>query len=145
MLQTKWSEADFDAMSWHDNHVHGLAIREGRHGTGELELDIDYILEWIRVGNGRFQFRIAPARLCFREVFNLKIALDYEVATAALGPFSIAAIERTLQPRQRWSILLNWPQGQVNFEANGFSQEIVGAEILSDGQCLKPAQRQRSG
>src|SRR5205807_5681820 len=39
-----WDESHFDQMSWHDSHVHGVHIREGNHGCGDLELDIDYIL-----------------------------------------------------------------------------------------------------
>jgi len=41
-----WDESRFEHMSWHDNHVHGLRIRRGARGhDGQLELDIDYILE----------------------------------------------------------------------------------------------------
>jgi hypothetical protein len=46
-METSWNESQFEAMSWHDNHVHGLRIREGAHGCGELELDLDDILEWL--------------------------------------------------------------------------------------------------
>ena len=42
-----WDETHFREMSWHDNHVHALRNREGTHGCGELELDLDYIVEWL--------------------------------------------------------------------------------------------------
>jgi hypothetical protein len=34
MNQREWTEADYDRMSWHDNHVYGLQIEAGEHGTG---------------------------------------------------------------------------------------------------------------
>lgn len=32
--KTEWTEADYPTVSWHDNHVHGLQIRAGEHGSG---------------------------------------------------------------------------------------------------------------
>jgi hypothetical protein len=42
--RTSWSTDDFEEMSWHDVHVHGLRIVEndGNDGSAELFLDIDY-------------------------------------------------------------------------------------------------------
>ena len=74
--KTSWTEADFDDMSWHDNHVHAFRIREGEHGTGEVELDLDYILEWLSPTEGRVSFRVAPASLTGRGVYDLQIAID---------------------------------------------------------------------
>lgn len=132
-------------MSWHDNHVHGLKIVEGVHGSGELVLDIDYILEWLPNGSG-YKFRIVPALLTFREVFALRMSLDYAAPTAAFGPFSIHSIERRKEQRERyvaqiWKISINWPAGAVDFEATGFEQRAVGLSVLSNGQCLRPAER----
>ena len=36
-FKSVWTEADYAEMSWHDNHVHGIAIHAGQHGSGELE------------------------------------------------------------------------------------------------------------
>jgi len=140
-----WTEQHFDEMSWHDNHVHGLKIIEGAHGSGELVLDIDYILEWLPGGSG-YKFRIVPALLTFREVFALRMSLDYAAPTAAFGPFSIHSIERREEQRERyaaqiWKIGINWPAGAVEFEAAGFEQRAVGLPVLSEGQCLRPAER----
>jgi len=132
-------------MSWHDNYVHALRISKGEYGAGELELDIDHITEWCNSQEG-FQFRIVPATLAFREVTSLRISLDYATPTAALGPFSIASIEREKQPRERyvaqvWRILINWPNGKIEFESTGFVQRGVGESVLSKEQWLTPAQR----
>jgi hypothetical protein len=74
-----------------------------RESTGsELELDLDYILEWITpaADSVSFRYRVAPARLRFRDVTNLAITIDYASASAAMGPFSIDGIERRVEQRQ---------------------------------------------
>jgi mannose-6-phosphate isomerase-like protein (cupin superfamily) len=136
-----WTEKDFERMGWHDNHVHGLQIIKGDYGAGQLILDIDYILEWIDVSEGRCKFRILPAVLKFKGVTRLRLALDYETPTAGLGPFSIHAIERKYEPRERyeaqiWTIVINWPEGEIRFEAEGFEQRGVGEPQVVDEQYL---------
>lgn len=141
-----WTHKQFEEMSWHDNHVHAVRIVEGDHGSGKLVLDLDYILEWIKNAEGRFRFRILPVTLTFLEVTNLRVSIDYATPTAALGPFSIHVIERHSVPRERyvaqiWKILLNWPSGEMTFEAEGFEQRGAGIPLLSDGQVLRPEER----
>ena len=142
-----WTEADFEGMSWHDNHVHGLGIRSGEYGSGELILDLDHILEWLCPVADFFQFRIAPATLTFREVTNLRIDIDYAAATAALVPFSIADIRRESCQYPggatgcRWVIAVNWPPGSISFDATGFTQVLRGPVKLTSEQCLDPAER----
>lgn len=132
-------------MSWHDNHVHALRLVEGEHGSGELVLDLDYILEWLKTPDG-FQFRIVPATLRFIGVSELRLSLSYVTTSAAMGPFSIGGIERTHETRsqyvaQLWSIVVNWPAGEIAFEATGFEQSRHGKEVLSSSQGLRPEER----
>ena len=146
MSDQVWTDEQFDEMSWHDNCVHGLRIVEGTHGAGELILDLDYILEWIEVERS-FQFRILPVILKFREVTDLRILLDYATPTIALGPFSIHAIERKFEQRERytaqvWKLLINSPVGEITFESQGFEQRGVGAPQISNGQWLSPEERE---
>lgn len=47
MPEQLWTDQQFEEMSWHDNHVHALRIVAGAYGSGELILDLDYILDWI--------------------------------------------------------------------------------------------------
>jgi len=137
-----WTEEHFTELSWHDNHVYGLKLFAGEHGAGQLMLDLDHILEWRKADAGTFRFLIAPAILAFKGVSDLKIDLDYKVAGAALTPFSIQAITRTLEERERylaklWNISVNWPEGEISFEATGFEQRLTGEAILSDQMWLK--------
>ena len=122
-----------------------LRIIEGRHGAGELLLDIDYIIEWVK-GEQGMRFRIVPATLRFLEVTGLRIALDYATPSAALGPFSIHAIERRAQQRERyvaqvWRIVINWPAGEISFEASGYEQVARAEPVLSELQHLTPGER----
>ena len=147
MSEQVWTHDQFEEMSWHDNHVHSIRIVEGIHGSGMLVLDLDYILEWICDVDGS-RFRITPATLTFHEVTDLRISLDYAAATAALGPFSIHAIERRTESRERyvaqiWKILINWPRGEIVFEATGFEQRAIGRPVVSENQVLRPAERRQ--
>jgi hypothetical protein len=141
----EWTEAQFEQMSWHDNHVHALRVVEGEHGAGELILDVDYILEWLEAG-AEFHFKIVPVYLRFKEVTDLQLAVNYPKISAAMGPFSIGRISRRTEVRERytaqcWDIELNWPDGSISFEATGFEQKAWGQVRTTDSQVLKPEER----
>jgi hypothetical protein len=144
-LATSWTEADFDSLGWHDVHVHGFRILEGEHGTGQLWLDLDYILDWIcpATGSETYRFRIAPAVLRFRNVDSLRFELDYVTPTAAIRPFSLAGVERESIEYDggyrsfRWKLGINWPSGSISFESPGFVQELTGPVLETASQCIK--------
>jgi hypothetical protein len=140
---TSWDESSFADMSWHDTHVHGLQIREGAHGTGALSLDLDYIVEWICAPDGTCEFLLAPATLTFRDIYDLRIEIDYAASSAGIVPFSIAGIEREAVPERpdRWMIALNWPAGAIAFRGRGFTQVLRSAPVRSPGQYLEAAER----
>jgi hypothetical protein len=140
---TVWTDADFDRLSWHDNHVHGLHIREGEYGAGGLTLDIDYIVEWLCPVGEAVTFRLAPADLTFHDVTDLRIQVDYAVATAGTTPFSIAGIERmpVASGGYRWTIALSWPRGGITFHASGFRQILRAAAVVRSQQGLTAADR----
>ena len=147
MTSQVWTEAQFDEMSWHDNHVHAMRIVEGSHGAGDFILDVDHIVEWLRNGS-EFSFRVVPVTLTFHDVTFLRISLDYATPTAGLVPFMIHGIERRSEQRPRylaqvWKIDISWPLGEITFESRGFTQEARGSAILSKGQCLSASERAR--
>jgi hypothetical protein len=143
-----WTDEQFDQMSWHDNHVHAIRIVEGEHGSGDLVLDIDHIVEWLDAPDRSFRFRILPAILTFQGVMFLRASLDYATPTMAFGPFSIYAIARRMESRERyvaqlWTISINYPVGEFTFEGTGFTQRASGEPILSDSQFLSAELRRR--
>ena len=150
MSEHVWTDTQFEEMSWHDNHIHALRVVEGEHGAGELILDVDYIAEWLTVPDGGFRFKIIPAELRFFGVTDLKIEVDYKSCSAALGPLSVSGIERKTEQRLHyvanvWTLSLNWPSGEISFEAKGFAQKAVGSPVLSEQQLLKPHERENRG
>ena len=87
-----------------------------------------------------------PVSLRFTEVTNLRIALDYSTPSAAPGPFSIHSIERRAEARERyvaqvWKVLVNWPVGDITFEASGYEQRSEGSAVLTSRQHLQPSER----
>lgn len=148
MTKTQWTAADFDSLRWHDNHVHGLGIREGECGAGQLVLDLDLILEWRRGVDETYSFVLAPADLVFEEVTELEVRLDYK--GMAIGPLSIGEIRReaTAETERcglyRWTIAFNFPKGDIVFLGTGFVQTLRAAPVESWRQSLTWQQRIRS-
>jgi hypothetical protein len=142
-MKRAWTEADFPDLSWHDNSVHAFRVVEGEHGTGELVLDLDHIVEWIESEKG-YEFRVAPAELRFREVTDLRITLDYSAATAALTPFTLAEIQvdqLVNGQSNRWTLKVNWPVGEISFSSTGFIQHLTSDPVVSSAQTLGLTQR----
>ena len=153
----RFTEADFDRLSFHDCHIWGLEFRAGDSDRAEwvsdLALDIDYIVEWICGAGGGAQFRVAPATLVFEGATDLNIAADWGGSgfRCALHQASIDRIERERvrdqkiyldRPYYSWTIRLNWPAGGViAFGAAGFTLTTRGEEILTDRQKLSIAER----
>ncbi len=149
MHRGPWHTEDFDSLSWHDVHVHGLrfASFNEREGAAELVLDIDYILEWQKSGD-QVLFTICRADLVFHNAFRLRIELDYLTPTAGMCPFSIDGIYReplVLAPgftSFRWRLPINWPRGSLELEAPGFTQTLVGRPVVKAGvQSLSSQER----
>jgi hypothetical protein len=148
---------DFDRVSWHDNAVYGLRLEIGDPERDDwrsnLVIDIDHIVEWVRVDEGRMRFRVAPATLTFHDVTDLQVAVDCgdTGGQVALHALSIDAITRERiveqkvcfdRPYYRWRIALNWPRGgEVRFGASDFTLALRAAPVLQDQQQLSPVER----
>ena len=144
-----WHTEDFDSMSWHDVHVHGIRFASFNpiEGSTELVLDIDYILKWENAAD-QLLFTICRAELIFHDAHSFKLALDYLTPTAGMCPFAIDGIHReplafpTGFKSYRWCIAINWPLGSLEFEAPAFSQALVGKPIVKAGaQSLSSEER----
>ena len=89
--QWVWSDADFERMGWHDAQIHAIGWSQP---SGELLLDLDYILEWVGPcgAEDSYQFWTAPATLVFRDVTELSIDLR------PWPSFDILDLERSAEP-----------------------------------------------
>ena len=146
-----WTEAEFASLSWHDNHIHGIALRVGDplagDWTSDLVLDIDHVLDWVREDGGT-RFRVAPATLTFHGVTDRYIHIDDGSSgfRVSHGVPSIHRIEREPvadqkvfldRPYYRWRIELNAPPGgEITFGAVGFTQTLTAEPELRDEQWL---------
>ena len=145
MTLVRRTDEHFESLSWHDNAIHSFRVIKGGSATGQLVLDIDHILEWRPNGSGAFSFLVAPATLTFNDVSALKVALDSATPTAALTTFTIDQIDRSVEKRQHfdavlWRIPINWPIGDISFEASGFAQELRASQVVSQSMSLpRPA------
>jgi hypothetical protein len=143
-----WHTEDFDTLSWHDVHVHGVRLGAFNPDEGEADLflDIDYILNWEKIED-EFRFTVCRAELVFHSAFRLKMTLDYATRTAGMCPFSIDGIEReflsfpTGFTSFRWRIPINFPVGSIEFEAPRFTQTLTGKPVVQSRQSLSSEQR----
>jgi hypothetical protein len=126
-----WTENDFEKMGWHDTTIYKVRLAE------DLELDIDYILQWNKpeLEGIPFTFWVAPATLVFKEVTNL----NFEFATNFEEPFEIDDIERTSE--NYWTIITR--QGAFQFSCKGFEQFIRQEPFFEFGQTI--AYNKRNG
>ncbi len=145
--QDSWTEDDFESMSWHDNTVHGLRLRNPNTDyDSELVLDIDYIVEWIcQVGRNTCRFAVAPAELTFVCVSNLRI----DVHLVLMESLIIDGIEReeiTTEDearrghrRYRWTISMHSFEQRANkivIESSGFRQVLKKPPVITMNQDL---------
>ena len=149
-----WGNEDFEAMSWHDVRVHGFWLEafDEDGGTCDLVLDIDYILEWDpstcrKSPEGAISFKVCQALLRFNHVYGLKVEMDYTSPPAGMCPLSLNGIEREPKPSfggrpfYHWRLPVNWPYGMIEFDAEDFSQTLVGTPVDGFSQWLDGDQR----
>ena len=119
------------------------------HGTGNVILDIDHILEWLMPCEWRenCRFLVAPAFLIFREACDFRISLDYMASSAALQPAMISELKRQeiTYPNGfksfEWVVELNWPQGNIQLKATSVELEIRTSAVECENQSLSAEER----
>lgn len=127
-----WTESDFEIMGWHDSHIYKIALSE------DLELDIDYILQWNKpdIDGLPFTFWVAPATLIFSQVKNL----SFDLNTAFNDAFEIEDIEKTKTGDGTvWTIITR--QGDIQFVSEGYTQYIRQEPSFQFGQTISYAER----
>jgi NAD-dependent oxidoreductase involved in siderophore biosynthesis len=148
---TTWTVEHFEELSWHDCPVHGLAIEPAEYGSGELVLDLDFIVAWLPPVDNHLNFRVAPATLTFHRISDLTISLNYAAVQAGIVPFSLESIERLPHTYPsgssafRWRLLVDWPAGEISFVGPGFTQRLRGPIVETTGPCLPASQRGQAG
>jgi hypothetical protein len=123
-----WTEKDFEQMGWHDATVYGLRLNQN------LELDIDYILQWNQPDTEglHFTFWVAPATLVFEKPTGISFELTQSMDDKWL---EIQDIELEFaDSKKNWTIITQ--QGDISFEADSFKQIIRKRPTFQLGQSI---------
>lgn len=123
-----WTEKDFEQMGWHDATVYGLRLNQN------LELDLDYILQWNKpdIEGFQFTFWVAPVTLVFERPTDISFELTQSFNDKWL---EIQDIEMNLTDNNRnWTIITQ--QGDISFKADSFKQVIRKRPSFQLGQSI---------
>lgn len=150
--------SDYDPHLWHDDAVHGIALRtadpQSDDWTSDLILDIDHIVSGTETEDG-FRFGVAPATLTFHGVTDLEVRVESGSSghTVGIALPSILRVDRQPVADQKvhfdrpyyvWRIeLASHPDGYIAFGAWGHTLELRRKPVWTDQQCL--TYRQRGG
>jgi hypothetical protein len=141
VAKTVWTEADFDAMGWHDNAVHAIAVEPVPAHPGRLLLDLDYIVEWMPAEPPAItlSFWICPATLVFDRAWDLTADINLQGWSFQLF---LDAIQRS-GPDERgfYDWTLAGDHFTVGLSAPGFTQYLRRAPVHSPGPWLSVQER----
>lgn len=127
------TDNDFDQLSWHDSTVYSINFPDL---NDNMKFDLDYIIEWIKEENRSYKFILAPAILCFENVFNLSIKLTFEDYTE-LSINEIKRSNKRLLPNGKvyvWDFFMLLDRGNIEFSSSGFRQHFTDIPQLSSDQ-----------
>jgi hypothetical protein len=147
----KFTEQDFDDLSFHDNLLRGVLLRtEYETDESDLVLEIDYIADWV-VSENVQEWLIAAADLTFHGVTGLKLSFDshdekFQVCIA--GDWILDLKRSPVVPqlvhldRPYWRWHFDFAMDTLlTFGAYGFTLQLRQEPILHNEQCLPLAVR----
>jgi hypothetical protein len=145
--RSRWTDADFESLSWHDCTIHSISIDQDGEYQSDLLIDLDFLVEWLPGPANTFRFRVAPALLRFQNADKIGIhtLLDFKQAMQ----ISEVARSKRVDPgftNFHWVIKLHTYPGrenQIEFDATGFSQELTAQPVITDRQSLQLGERLR--
>mgnify|MGYP003583453669 CR=1 FL=1 len=126
-----WTDNDYENMGWHDCMIYKIRLEK------DLELDIDYILQWNEpdIEGLPFTFWVAPATLVFKNIRN--IVFDFSLGFDNF--FEIDDIERSDENRNQWTISMQ--RGDFQFICDGYEQFIRQDPFFEFGQTISYTKR----
>lgn len=142
-----WTQDDFDDMGWHDANIYGMIIEKGEEPwQGNLIFDIDYIFEWIHPVPPQeyFSFWVAPCTLMFKEVYDVKIDIDYRGGAFEL--LEISDLDLISKYEQETGVIIyEWQmglqEGDIRFKSLGFEQIVRKSPVYTNSQVLSLEER----
>ena len=136
-----WDDADFENMGWHDATVWAVHSNPDK---SELLVDLDYIFSWVNPAGGaaHFTFWVAPVTMVFREIYDLKIALE-----SARGGIEIADFTRSAPLREgeagpaHRTYRFDCQEGEITLRSLGFQMFVRSAPRHIEAQSLTLEER----
>jgi hypothetical protein len=141
VAKTTWTEADFDAMGWHDVKIHAVAVEELPDNPGRLLLDVDYIVEGVlpEPPARTLSFWICPATLVFDPAWDLTTDIDLNGRGFQLFLDTITRAGPDERGNSDWT--LAGDRFTIEVGSPGFTQYLRRPPILSNGPWLSVEDR----
>lgn len=124
--KTIWTQADFSQMGWHDCSIYTIQLAD------TVDLDMDYILKWVKEASSSYNFWVAPVTLRFNGARNLRINIDLEFVNG----LEIAKIDQKVLNQTEYEYLIETQEGTIELIASGFTQTCRKSPVLKSQQCL---------
>jgi hypothetical protein len=134
-----YTTQDFEGLNWHDCKIHGLAFDDKAY---KFYLDIDLIIEWInpQEKNECYKFKIAPATLVFKNVWNLVFDIDTNLTlsidgVSMLNPH-LPKNKDYVPDEMEYDWLITLLEGEISFKSIGFEIYIRKSPEIGQKQTL---------
>lgn len=142
-----WTQDDFEMMGWHDVRIYGMVIEKLEEAwQGNLIFDIDYIFKWVHpvAPQKYFSFWISPCTLIFKDVYDVKIDIDYRGGAFDLWEISDLDLISKYE-QETGAIIYEWQmglqEGNIRFKSLGFEQIVRKSPIYTNGLVLSLEER----
>lgn len=124
LVKSKWTEADFETMGWHDAMIYAFAfVTANPEGQTDLFIDIDYIFEWIQPTPPavNYKFHVAPCTLVFHNISDLVI----DIGTGRLWQIDLEIDNLYFEvENERTYWVIETHRGEIRFEATAYTQYV---------------------
>jgi hypothetical protein len=153
------SGACFSISKLEDCHLWGLEFQTGEPDeddwTADVVFNIDYIAEWLCGADRLTRFRVAPARLTFHGVTDLRVAVDWGHSGFQVVPSQVFIQRIKREPVVDQKVYLDRPyyhwvvefstltKGSIEFGAVGFTQTLLAEPVVLERQHLTLRERNR--
>jgi hypothetical protein len=139
VAKTVWTETDFDAMGWHDNAIHAMAVEQGTDYPGRLLLDLDYIVGRVAPPARNLSSWICPATLVFENAGDLTTDVDLQGRAFQLFLNAIRRDGPDERGFSQWT--LTGDNLTIELSARGFTQYLRRPPVLVQSYWLTVEER----
>lgn len=133
---TVWTDKDYNQLGWNMSRLYGLSLPGRQH---IMSFQLDYVLESPLNNTDHGTWKVAPAKLEFFDVVDLKIQLDQNNYSET----SFVSLERSnMRPTPNgklnyWDYRIEFsPDAVIEFTSTGFRQTLLEEPTITEFQDL---------